>query len=91
MQQQNCRSCREDCLRLLKHSARLTYEYLSRPQHFLSKYLYAESYELKAEMICSALELFVEYAYLPEVMRQYLAKKIGLTLGRALREIDCRY
>jgi len=66
---------REDCLRLLKHSARLTYEYLSRPQHFLSKYLYAESYELKAEMICSALELFVEYAYLPEVMRQYLAKK----------------
>ncbi len=66
---------REDCLRLLKRSARLTYEYLSRPQHFLSKYLYAESYELKAETIYSALELFVEYTYLPEVMQQYIAKK----------------
>ncbi len=66
---------REDCWRLLKHSARLTYEYLSRPQHFLSKYLYSESYELKAETISTALQLFVEYTYLTEVMQQYIAKK----------------
>ncbi len=66
---------REDCLRLLKHSARLTYEYLSRPQHFLSRYLYAESYELKAETVCTTLQLFTEYTYLTEVMQQYIARK----------------
>jgi hypothetical protein len=66
---------REDCLRLLKHSTCLTYEYLSRPQHFLSRYLYAESYELKAETICTTLQLFTEYTYLTEVMQQYIAKK----------------
>ncbi len=65
----------EDCLRLLKHSTRLTYEYLSRPQHFLGKYLYSESYELKAETVCTTLQLFTEYTYLPEVMQQYIAKK----------------
>lgn len=66
---------REDCVRLLKRTARLTAEYLVRPQHFLSKYLYAESYELKAEALSAMLEPFVEYAYLSEVLRQYLAKK----------------
>lgn len=66
---------REDCLKLLRRTARLTAEYLVRPQHFLGKYLYAESYELKVEALSAMLEPFVEYAYLSEVLRKYLAKK----------------
>ncbi len=66
---------REDCLKLLRRTARLTAEYLVRPQHFLGKYLYAESYELKVEVLSAMLEPFVEYAYLSEVLRKYLAKK----------------
>ncbi|MFN3393519.1 MAG: hypothetical protein ACK41G_09275 [Candidatus Thermochlorobacter sp.] len=84
---------REDCLKLLRRTSRLTAEYLVRPQHFLGKYLYAESYELKAEALSAMLEPFVEYAYLSEVLRQYLAKKQIETLPeerfeKLISEID---
>ncbi|MCS7013416.1 MAG: hypothetical protein NZM05_07270 [Chloroherpetonaceae bacterium] len=66
---------REECIKLIRRTARLQGEYLERPQHFLCKHLYAESYELSAEAIRQALSPFTEYQYLTEVLLQYLSRK----------------
>lgn len=66
---------RDDCIRLIQHTARLQWDYLTRPQHFLCKHIYAESYELSADAIRQALAPFTEYQYLTEVLLQYLSRK----------------